>query len=128
MPAEQSFQITGKEIIKFWHLSPKTDLPSTKPPALSSNSGAVESPDRVAAVTLSLENCSCSQATYSRWLALIPKFRSINNIDKCRKCMLAIRKYFNEMWFDLISDIIKIWVTDISKFLTFLINVKNIYD
>jgi len=42
------------------------NLPSTKPPVFSRNSGAVESSERVAAVTLSLENCSCSQATYSR--------------------------------------------------------------
>jgi len=54
------------EIIKFWHLGPEMNLPSTKPPVFPSNSGAVESSERVAAVTLSLENCSCSQATYSR--------------------------------------------------------------
>lgn len=44
----------------------KHDLLSNKPPELSKSSGADESSERVAAVTLSLENCSCSQATYSR--------------------------------------------------------------
>lgn len=44
----------------------KKNLLSTNPPVLSNNSGATESSERVAAVTLSLENCSCSQATYSR--------------------------------------------------------------
>jgi len=66
MPAEALSQQKGTKIIKFWHLGPDMNLLSTKPPVFSSNSGAVDSSDRVAAVTLSLENCSCSQATYSR--------------------------------------------------------------
>jgi hypothetical protein len=32
-------------------------------PVLCKNSGAAESPESVKAVTLNLENCSCSQAT-----------------------------------------------------------------
>lgn len=40
------------------------NLMSFKPPVLSRNSGAEESSESVKAVTLDLENCSCSQATY----------------------------------------------------------------
>lgn len=38
-------------------------LLSERPPVLSSKFGGAESPESVAAVTLNLENCSCSQAT-----------------------------------------------------------------
>jgi len=79
LPAEQRSQQPGIEIIKILHSSPKMNLPSIKPPVLCSNSGAADSSERVAAVTLSLENCSCSQATYSRCQALIPNFRNVGS-------------------------------------------------
>lgn len=50
---------------KIRNLALDHDLLSDRPPVLSSNSGAAGSLESVAAVTLSLENCSCSQATYS---------------------------------------------------------------
>lgn len=50
----------------------KHNLLSHRPPVLSNNSGATESSERVAAVTLNLENCSCSQATYSMSIAILP--------------------------------------------------------
>ena len=54
---------------------PSDNLLSNRPPVLSSNSGATESPESVAAVTLSLENCSCSQATYD--LSILNSFKKL---------------------------------------------------
>ena len=39
-------------------------LVSWRPPVLSKNSGGLDISERVSAVTLNLENCSCSHATY----------------------------------------------------------------
>ena len=50
----------------------KHNLLSDRPPVLSNSSGGAESPVRVAAVTLSFENCSCSQATYTMSTAISP--------------------------------------------------------
>lgn len=58
------FEEEQKVVRSFNHLL------SDKPPVRWSNSGAKESSEIVAAVTLSLENCSCSQATYNILVAL----------------------------------------------------------
>jgi len=62
----------------------KHNLLSDRPPVLSKSSGAVDSSERVAAVTLSFENCSCSQATYSRSTAISP---GLNESIKSTVCL-----------------------------------------
>jgi hypothetical protein len=61
----------------------KHNLLSDRPPVLSNSSGGAESPVRVAAVTLSFENCSCSQATYSRSTAISPELNESIESTAC---------------------------------------------